>query len=280
MAEQVHINAAAMPGYSGSMRGIPIEGDRGAWNARDYPLVHTNDIDIGINSLHHTLGTGSWVAAPGNHTHLLINLSSGSSISGQLLTSIGSGSATWLYLTNHSHAGSAVGDGNKIPITSLTSESASNLFVLTADGSGSASWQPADSWRVNLIEDINLNDSDKTFTVPSNREWQILWIWVDYSCTSTAGTRQLEIQLQTAASNVMGQWQAATPQDQSLEYKYLFGIATQDMTSPRDLYYITTPLPAGTFLSAGQKIRIWDNKIRDASGDDMIIRMQYAQRSV
>ena len=280
MTEKIHLNAVGMPGYSGSMRGDPMVGDRSAWDAKNYPLLHTNDIDIGINAIHHTLGTGSWVAAPGNHIHILTDLSSGSSLSGQLLTSIGSGSATWLYLHNHSHAGSAAGDGEKINIASLTSETATDDFVLTADGSGSASWQPADSWRVTLVEDISLNDSDKIFTVPANREWQILWIWVEYTCTITYGARQLEIQLQTSSGNIMGQWQAATPQDQSLMYKYLFGIASQDMTSPRDFYYITTPLPAGTFLSAGQKIRIWDNKAKDPTADDMIIRMQYAQRSV
>jgi hypothetical protein len=280
MAQKVYINDTGTPGYSGSGRGTPTEGDRGAWDAENYPLIHTNDTDIGVNAIHHTIGTGSWVAAAGNHGHILIELSSGSSLYGQLLTSIGSGSATWLYLLDHSHAGSVVGDGGKIGIESLTSESASSLFVLTADGSGSAAWQPADSWRVGLIEDTNPNDSDKTFTVPVNKEWQILWVWVEYTCTATYGVRQIEIQLQTSSSNIMGQLPAATPQDQSLTYKYLFGIASQDMTSPRDFDYITTPLPAGTFLSAGQKIRIWDNKVRDPSADDMIIRMQYAQRTV
>lgn len=280
MTKNIYINAVAMPGYSGSMRGDPMEGDRSVWDSKNHPLLHTNDTDTGINAIHHTLGTGSWVAAPGNHIHVLIDLSSGSSINGQLLTSIGGGSATWLYLNNHSHAGSAAGDGSKINITSLISETAPNNFVLMSDGSGSSSWQPADTWRVNLVEDTASNDSDKIFTVPASKEWQILWIWVEYTATMTYGTRQLEIQLQTTTGNIMGQWQAATSQDQSLMYKYLFGIAAQDMTSPRDYMYITTPLPAGTFLSAGQKIRIWDNKVRDVTGDDMIIRMQYAQRQI
>lgn len=280
MSDKIHTNAVAMPGYSGSMRGIPIEGDRSAWNARDYPTLHTNDTDIGTYAIHHTIGSGSWVAASGSHVHTLISLSSGSSLSGQILTSLGNGSATWLYLANHSHAGSAIGDGNKIAIESLTSETATTNFVLTADGSGSAAWQPADSWRVMLTENTTSNDSDKIFTVPASKEWQILWIWVEYTCTATFGIRQLEIQLQSSTGTTIAQWQAATPQDQLLTYKYLFGIAAQDLTAPRDFSYITTPLPAGTFLSAGQKVRIWDNKVRDAAADDMIVRMQYAQRTV
>ena len=37
-----------------------------------------------------------------------------------------------------------------------------------------------DSWRVGLQSDETLNDSDKTFTVSANQEWQILWVWVEY----------------------------------------------------------------------------------------------------
>jgi len=51
---KIYTNAVAMPGYSdvGEDRGVPIPGDRGAWNAKNYPLRHTNDINEGI---HHTL---------------------------------------------------------------------------------------------------------------------------------------------------------------------------------------------------------------------------------
>jgi len=65
---KIHTYAVAMPGYSdiGMDRGIPDPGDRSAWDAKNYPLRHTNDINTGI---HHTLGTGSGQAAPGDHVH-------------------------------------------------------------------------------------------------------------------------------------------------------------------------------------------------------------------
>lgn len=170
---------------------------------------------------------------------------------------------------NHVHA-----------LTTLSSGSATQGYVLTADGSGSASWLPADSWRVSLTQDTNLNDSDKTFTVPVNTEWQILWVWVEYTSTGTAGTRQLELQTQDSGSSITSQFPVGVTQSGGLTYKYLIAIGVPDLTAVRDDNNLTTPLPAGTFLSAGQKIRIWDNNAIDAAADDMTVKIQYAYRSI
>jgi len=165
-------------------------------------------------------------------------------------------------------------------LTDLSSGSATEGYVATADGSGSIVWLPPDSWRVSLVEDTATNDSDKLFTVPENTEWQILWAWVEYTSTATSGSRQLELQLQDSGSVVIAQLQTGVEQDINLVYKYLFGIAVPDLTAIRDGGYLTTPLPGGTFLSAGQKIRIWDNNAIDAAADDMIVKIQYSYRSI
>jgi len=67
----INTYAVAMPGYSdtGLDRGVPMAGERGAWDALNYPLRHTDDIDIDVG-IHHTLGAGSGQASPGDHTHL------------------------------------------------------------------------------------------------------------------------------------------------------------------------------------------------------------------
>lgn len=323
------------------MPAIPLRGDRSAWDAASYQSLHANDIDASASAIHHTLGTSASQAATGDHTHDFMDYNSGSSTAGQLLTSLGSGSLTWLSLTNHSHSGSTSGDGGKLSwdnvwldavhshsgsaeggkfnITNLSSGAAVYGYILTADGSGSAVWSappntsinelndignvhaldPNDGdvltwdstsgswvayravdWRVTLTQNEDTNDSDKTFTTPDNTEWQILWVWAEYTSTSVAGNRQLEIQLQDSGSNVIGQFQTGLTQAEDLTYKYLFAIGVPDLTTPRDTTNVTTPLPAGTFLSAGQKIRIWDNNSIDTSGDDMIVRIQYASRNL
>ena len=135
-------------------------------------------------------------------------------------------------------------------------------------------------WKIGTLSDITNNDSDKMFTVPNGEEWEIMWIWVDYTSTSTSGSRLVEVQLQTSGSDIMSQWQTGVTQEPSLTYKYLFGVGSSDLESVRDSIYITTPMMASLFLSAGQKIRVWDNEAVDASADDMSIYIQYSYRDI
>jgi hypothetical protein len=138
----------------------------------------------------------------------------------------------------------------------------------------------ATDWRIGILENETTDDSDKIFTVPYNTEWQVLWIWIEYTSTATSGSRRAEIQFQSSGSSVIAQWQAGAEQDISLTYKYLFGTGVSDLLAVRDSNYIMTPLMGASFLSEGQKIRIWDNKQIDATGDDMIVRMEYGYREL
>lgn len=138
----------------------------------------------------------------------------------------------------------------------------------------------ATAWQVSLMEDDTLNNSDKLFTVPASTEWQVLWVSVTYTSTATAGTRQLEVQFQSSASNVIAQWQTAVTQDASLTYKYLFGTGLPDLSSLRDGEFIMTPMLAASFLSDGQKVRVWDNNAVDTSGDDMSVKIEYGYHEI
>jgi hypothetical protein len=131
------------------------------------------------------------------------------------------------------------------------------------------------TWKISLISDITANDSDKIFTVPVNVEWEILWIWVEYSSSATGGNRQLEVQFQNDTGDVIASWQAGITQPEGLNYNYLFSTGIPDLTAVRDMNYLTTPLMGNSFLSAGQKIRIWDNNAVDPTADDMSIQIQY-----
>jgi hypothetical protein len=50
-------------------KGIPLHGDRSAWDAADYPEKHANDVDA-ADGIHHTIGTDAGQVAPGTHTHI------------------------------------------------------------------------------------------------------------------------------------------------------------------------------------------------------------------
>jgi len=137
-----------------------------------------------------------------------------------------------------------------------------------------------DTWRVTLTADETADDSDKVFTVSADEEWQVLWIWVEYTSTAAVGDRQLVIQIQDEADDVVGEVRAGVVQAASLTYYYMFAAALADLTAERDTDYLMTPLPAGLVLPAGYDIRIYDNNAVDAQADDMIVQMGYAYRAV
>lgn len=203
----------------------------------------------------------------------ITNLSSGAIVAGYVLTTDGSGSAIW------SAPSSTITTLDSIPNVYVPAPNDGQVLTWNASSGSWIAYTPVD-WRVTLTQDESTDDSDKIFTVPTGYEWQILWVWVEYTSSGTGGIRQLEIQIQDSSSNVIGQFQTGVTQSEGLVYKYLFGIGVPDLTTVRDDNNVTTPLPAATFLSAGQKIRIWDNNTVDASADDMIVRMQYASRNL
>ena len=130
-----------------------------------------------------------------------------------------------------------------------------------------------------LQADENLNDSDKTFTVPASTEWEILSIWVEFTSTATVGNRQLVIELQDSSSDVIGQIRVGAVQAASLTRYYQLGQGLGvELTSFRDTDFLMTPLPK-VILSASYVIRIYDNNAVDAAADDMICQLLVNARS-
>ena len=138
-----------------------------------------------------------------------------------------------------------------------------------------------DAWRVSLQADETADDSDKTFTVPASTEWQILWIWVEFTSTATVGDRQLVIEVQDSANDVIGQpMRAQAVQAASLTRYYMFGASLPDLDAFRDTDWLCSPIPPGLILQAGDQLRIYDNNAVDAAVDDMILQVQVGARSV
>jgi len=136
-------------------------------------------------------------------------------------------------------------------------------------------------WQIYQTSDEVLNSTNKIFTVPANTEWQILWIWVELTTTAVVGNRQLIVQVQDNAIDLIGTLaRASTVQAASLTRYYLFAPGLADMAAFRDTDYLTTPIPTTSFLEAGQVLRIIDNKAIDAAHDDMIVQIQFAGRAV
>lgn len=134
-------------------------------------------------------------------------------------------------------------------------------------------------WSPSLQADEALNDSDKSFTVPANTEWRVKWIWVEYTSDANAGNRQLEIQIQDGAADVIGQVRAGLVQAATNTYYYLFAPHVTELAAVRDGNYLSTIMPEW-ILSAGYIVRVWDNKAIAAATDDVVIQMMVEARTV
>ena len=143
----------------------------------------------------------------------------------------------------------------------------------------SATWAVADTWRASLVAEETADDSDKTLTVPASTEYQLLSVWVELTTTADVGDRQLEVQIQDSAGDVIAQVQAGIVQAASLTRNYLFALNVPDLTAFRDTSFLMSPLPC-LVLPAGYKVRVFDNNAVAAAADDMVVQMMVNSRAV
>ena len=137
-----------------------------------------------------------------------------------------------------------------------------------------------DTWSPLLIPDETVDDSDKSFTVPANYMYQVLWIWVELTTTATVGNRQMTIELQDNAADVIGRWKAGAVQAASLTRNYCFGPSNADLTAFRDTTFLMTPIPPTILLPAAYIIRVYDSAAVAAAADDMVVQLMTARRAV
>lgn len=154
------------------------------------------------------------------------------------------------------------------------------------DGSGDTWWHLIDAlgrlriyddWTPSLQADEALNDSDKTLTVPADTQWRVKSIWVEFTSDATAADRQLVIEIQDAAADVISQTRAGVIQGASITRYYLFAPHVTELTAFRDTDFLSTVMPEW-ILPEGYIIRVWDNNVIAVAADDMIIQCQVESR--
>ena len=137
-----------------------------------------------------------------------------------------------------------------------------------------------DTWSPLLVSDETADDSDKSFTVPANYMYQVLWIWVELTSDATVGNRQMTIELQDDAADVIGRWKAGAVQAASLTRNYCFAPSNADLTAFRDTTFLMTPIPPTIVLPASYVVRVYDSAAVAAAADDMVVQMMVARRAV
>ena len=155
------------------------------------------------------------------------------------------------------------------------------------NGTGTAYWLMMDdaghplmasAWIPALQADEAANDSDKSLTVPASTEWIVKWIWIELTTSADVGDRQIEIQIQDAAADVVAQFRASVVQAASVTRYYLFAPQMPDLAAFRDTDYLCSPIPE-LILPTGYVIRVWDNKARAAGADDLVVQAMIAARA-
>jgi len=153
--------------------------------------------------------------------------------------------------------------------TRLSTDEFGRLKILVAD----------DQWTVSVVAEETANDSDKTLTVPASTEYQVLWIYLEFTTTATVGDRQIQINLLDGAADVIGQIRPNVTQAASLTYYYMIAPSLANGVAVYDTDHIQTPLPPSVFLPATYAVRIYDNNAVDAAADDLIIQMAVGSRA-
>lgn len=130
-----------------------------------------------------------------------------------------------------------------------------------------------------LKADEATNDSDKSFTVPAGKMWELTSIWVELISTATGGNRQMTVEVQDSGADVVMAVAAGAVQADSVTRNYMFAPHMPDLTSFRAGDLLMTPIPP-LLLSAGFIIRVYDSAAIDAAADDMVVQMLVNERLV
>ena len=123
-----------------------------------------------------------------------------------------------------------------------------------------------------LVSDATLNNSNKVFTVPANKRWQITSVRAILTSTATAGNRQIQVSCSDGGtfSLVVN---AGVVQAASLTRDYTFAAGLADLTAFRNTQFLTNPLPVpeAMVFNAGSTVRVLDAAVVDAAADDMTV---------
>jgi len=165
------------------------------------------------------------------------------------------------------------------------------ISTTVKDGSGDRHWMIvnalgeqiiADSWIPELQADETADDSDKTFTVDADEYWRIQSIWVEYTSDGNAGNRELVLEIQDAAADVIARVKVGIVQAASLTRYYMLAPDVVELEAFRGTAaadYLSTIIPKFTLLS-GWIVRIYDIAAVSAAGDDMVVQMIIEKKTI
>lgn len=111
--------------------------------------------------------------------------------------------------------------------------------------------------------------NDKTLTVPTDEVWRLLWSYVEYTTSATAGNREVRMEI-TNSEGPLWKVQALDVQAASATQDYHFAASIGEPTDTKaGQQYL--PIPFMCLLKEGDQVRIHDVNDVDAAGDVLAV---------
>lgn len=123
-----------------------------------------------------------------------------------------------------------------------------------------------------LAYDATANDSDKSFTVPAGKVWDVKLIHIKFTTTATVGNRQLFVVITDGTNEITRTVRATVTASQVAVMRVSFNGANNALTPAFDGCNVSAQdiLPFN-IMRAGYVIRAYDGGAVDAAQDDMIV---------
>lgn len=139
-------------------------------------------------------------------------------------------------------------------------------------------------WKYRSMEGPSTMDNDgatPTFTVPDREIWHILSMWIEYTASDSAATRQIRVRIQDGANDtIMELAPGVTVTASQARFFHMYPGAA-DLTAARDSDLITTPIPAGLLLRPGWDIVVMEESSGDTTDSDiMLTQLFFASQSI
>ena len=139
---------------------------------------------------------------------------------------------------------------------------------------------------VNWLRDATANDSDKSFTVPAGKIWDVMSIAATLATTATVGNRILHVYITDGTNTVYsspssgnvaasGYGGIRIVPGSNYTTSALFG--RLDTPTGMTSVSVTDSPSSKLYLPAGYVIRVWDRAAIDAAADDMTVVLHYME---
>ena len=132
---------------------------------------------------------------------------------------------------------------------------------------------------ITVDKDTTANDSDKTVTVPTGKQWLIISIHVDYAATATSGNRLLRPVFKIGGQTNMLIVSPPVDITASEFWRCTWQAGGSAATfEPAEEKTFTMPLPNNLWLDAADTVRVVDSGAVDVAADDMNVFITVLER--